>query len=246
MNSAMVNLHTSGARLPVAYEEAKSQLAKCATVDECKDWADKAAALASYAKQSQDESLENMAKRIRARAIKRCGELLREIEPGTGAHLKRDGGVPLSGECAPLTAKQRATRQARACQSSGAASPGGCSGDRPPLPRVLRRRLRGSRVGRLADEQAGAGEEPDSVVMHCLKPTEDAVCFAQLGHRGPCRGVAYGFCSAGQYFVRQHSPVSFTVHYTPTGFSDRLLGSYGTLEEAVAGLARLKRAGIRR
>lgn len=34
-----------------------------------------------------------MAERIQARAIRRCGELLRQIEPGTGAHWenKRDG-----------------------------------------------------------------------------------------------------------------------------------------------------------
>lgn len=84
ISKAMVNLNSSGARLPVAYEQAKSQLAKCATVDECKDWADKAAALASYARQSQDESLRRMAERIQARAIKRCGALLAEVEPQTG------------------------------------------------------------------------------------------------------------------------------------------------------------------
>jgi len=39
---------------------------------------------ASYAKQADDKSLQCMAERIRARAIDRCGELLREIEPRPG------------------------------------------------------------------------------------------------------------------------------------------------------------------
>lgn len=77
-----------GARLPQTYEAAKNALAECQAVDECKDWADKAAALASYARQSEDIELERMAARIRARAMRRAGELLKQIEPGQGA---RDG-----------------------------------------------------------------------------------------------------------------------------------------------------------
>lgn len=69
------------ARLPRAYEAAQTALAQCQDVDECKDWSDKAAALASYAKQAKDEGLERMAQRIRARAIRRAGELLAQIEP---------------------------------------------------------------------------------------------------------------------------------------------------------------------
>ena len=37
-----------------------------------------------------------MALRIRARAIRRCGELLRKIEPATGAHRKSTGGGTFS------------------------------------------------------------------------------------------------------------------------------------------------------
>jgi hypothetical protein len=76
---------------------AKKALAECEKIDECKDWADKAAALASYAKQSKDESLFKMATRIQARAIRRCGELLKEIESASLAQLKqnrRDGDGP--------------------------------------------------------------------------------------------------------------------------------------------------------
>jgi hypothetical protein len=70
------------ARLPKAYERARQALAECDRIDRCKEWADKAAALASYARQADDPQLENYARRIRARAVRRCGELLREIEPG--------------------------------------------------------------------------------------------------------------------------------------------------------------------
>ena len=58
-------------------------------------WADKAAALASYAKQSEDTTLEKAALRIRARAIRRAGELLKAIMPAKGGDRKRGEPVPL-------------------------------------------------------------------------------------------------------------------------------------------------------
>lgn len=83
--TAIANLPSiDSAQLPALYENAKEVLANCERIDECKDWADKAAALASYARQSEDESLQNFAMRIRARAIRRCGELLQEVKPSTG------------------------------------------------------------------------------------------------------------------------------------------------------------------
>ncbi len=77
------------ARLPTTYVRAVDALEKCQRADECKTWADKAAALASYARQSHDETLEKMAKRIRVRAIRRCGELLKQVEAGqTGPRVE--------------------------------------------------------------------------------------------------------------------------------------------------------------
>jgi hypothetical protein len=70
----------ANARLPQAYEAAKLALSNCASVDECKDWADKAAALASYAKQANDEDLMKQATRIRDRAIRRMGEVLKQFD----------------------------------------------------------------------------------------------------------------------------------------------------------------------
>jgi len=78
------NISVSRASLPRTYQAAQAALAECSQVDECKDWADKAAALASYARQSEDQELERMAQRIRARAIRRAGELLKQLEPNPG------------------------------------------------------------------------------------------------------------------------------------------------------------------
>jgi hypothetical protein len=90
------NLDVERARLPVTYVAAKHALAECERLDVCKEWADKAQALASYARQANDTELQKMAMRIQARAIRRCGELLKEIEPQQGGDRKsmgRDGPI---------------------------------------------------------------------------------------------------------------------------------------------------------
>lgn len=89
------------AKLPVNYERAKEALAACLHLDECVEWRNKAEAIASYAKQADDETLFNHATRIKARAIRRGGELLRAIEPAKNQHDAKvngraSGGVPTS------------------------------------------------------------------------------------------------------------------------------------------------------
>ena len=92
------------ASLPASYEAAKVALANCVSIDECKDWADKAQALASYAKQANDDEMMRQSTRIRDRAIRRCGELLKQIEPapnqhvaGMGAHTSRSNAAKDAG-----------------------------------------------------------------------------------------------------------------------------------------------------
>ena len=68
------------ARLPQSYENAKLALCECYRIDECLDWRNKAEAIASYARQARDQELERIASRIRARATRRCGELLSEFD----------------------------------------------------------------------------------------------------------------------------------------------------------------------
>jgi hypothetical protein len=97
--------NVAAARLPATYEAAQKAIAECSRVDECKSWADKAAALASYARQANDDSLRVMAVRIQARAERRCGELLKQIPRGD--ELTRFGRA---GEAhPPVTRAQAAT-----------------------------------------------------------------------------------------------------------------------------------------
>lgn len=58
------------------YEEACRAIAEAKTVDEAKDWKDKAAAIRAYARQIKNQQLEIDAAEIRVRAERRLGELL--------------------------------------------------------------------------------------------------------------------------------------------------------------------------
>ena len=65
--------------VPRSTKRRRQALAECSRVDECKDWSDKAPALASYARQAKDSTLHNLALRIQQRAQRRMGELLKHI-----------------------------------------------------------------------------------------------------------------------------------------------------------------------
>lgn len=71
-------------------------LAECSKVDEAKEWSDRAAAIATYARQSEDNALLNLATKIKVRAVRRCGELLKEFQTGPegGRPPKNRGGEP--------------------------------------------------------------------------------------------------------------------------------------------------------
>lgn len=95
MNAQLpTNVDIAHARLPATYEQAKNALASCERLDECQDWANKAEALASYAKMADDDTLRALADRIQARAVRRMGDLLKEFD-GRGDHMKK-GDTPLS------------------------------------------------------------------------------------------------------------------------------------------------------
>ena len=81
------------APLPENYEAAKKAIAECERIDQCAEWADKAVAIASYARQADDFELEAYARRIRLRAVRRCGELLRTFDARGGDRTK--GALPL-------------------------------------------------------------------------------------------------------------------------------------------------------
>lgn len=94
------------AKLPASYEAARNALANCERIDECQQWADKAEALASYAKQADDQSLRKLADRIQARAISRMGELLKTFQTGP------KGGRPANGGDAPTVSQRQAAANA--------------------------------------------------------------------------------------------------------------------------------------
>jgi len=135
------------AKLPATYDGAKAALEKCSRIDECAEWANKAEALASYAKQAEDAELQKMAERIRARAIRRCGELLRAIKrPEQGGRPTKNGGgsAPVSraqaGRDAGLSRDQRrdAIRVARVPEADFEAAVE--SDDPPTVTRLLEER----------------------------------------------------------------------------------------------------------
>jgi hypothetical protein len=78
-------------KLPATYEAASRALAECARIDECKEWKDRAEALASYARQAHDDHLVKMAMRIQLRANRRMGELL---EPYKNPGARTDQPIP--------------------------------------------------------------------------------------------------------------------------------------------------------
>jgi hypothetical protein len=100
---------TKTAQLPASYEQAKQALAECERLDECKTWADKMAALASYGRQAHDDSLVKHAMRIQVRAIQRAGELLREFDARQGQNLPvpKSGGDPTFSP-APISRREAA------------------------------------------------------------------------------------------------------------------------------------------
>ena len=70
------------APLPDNYVRALEAMKRCAEFDECATWDDLEAAMMSYAKQADDDSMRKMAARIQARAERRHALLLRDKEEG--------------------------------------------------------------------------------------------------------------------------------------------------------------------
>lgn len=92
-NTALARLDTVNARLPQTYEAARQALAECTRIDECRDWANKAEAMASYARQADDDTLYKFARRIQGRAVRRVGELLKHFQSPGGRPSKTPVGT---------------------------------------------------------------------------------------------------------------------------------------------------------
>jgi hypothetical protein len=70
----------------IRYEHAKRAIAEYKTVDEVKDFRDKALAVEAYAKQAKDYELEHDASIARVRAERKAGILLAEMEMAKGGN----------------------------------------------------------------------------------------------------------------------------------------------------------------
>src|SRR5207247_6556233 len=71
--------HVSKAKLLERYQAAKQALASCDCIDECKACAARMEAVECDARQENDTVVEDVVMRIRARAVQRCSEFLKEI-----------------------------------------------------------------------------------------------------------------------------------------------------------------------
>lgn len=92
-------LAATGARtVLVDYMAAVNAIAKCITLDEAKQWSDKADALAAWAKIYRNPQAGKEARRLKLRAFRRMNELAEEIQPrqylkgpGTKGHAQAPG-----------------------------------------------------------------------------------------------------------------------------------------------------------
>src|SRR6266851_740585 len=88
-------------RMPVSYEMAKTALAQCYKLDEAKEWENKALAIKVYAQQAHDETLRKMAVRIQGQAVRRYGELLKELKPGKPGRKSVPDKDAIDGQSVP-------------------------------------------------------------------------------------------------------------------------------------------------
>ncbi len=150
-------------RLPGAYVNAKRALTECSRLDECQDWADQAAALASYAKQANDDTLHKMAVRIQARAIRRCGELLKQHEPKSGARTDL-GPVPTRGLAAKEAglSERQAKTAVRVTSVPGEDFESAVESDTPPTVTALAEQGKKPRTVELIDL---GGRDPEEFAL---------------------------------------------------------------------------------
>lgn len=107
----LTTIDSTNAKLPATYANAKAAIAECESIDECKEWSNKMAALASYARQAHDDYMLNMAERIKARAMRRCGELLNELAPAGREAPRKTKGLT-SGVRPDTTSKAKVAKAA--------------------------------------------------------------------------------------------------------------------------------------
>lgn len=130
------NWHLTGpVNYPAVYLNAKQALAECVSLDECKDWKDKGAAMRVYAAQIEDDELGKLAKRVVARATRRLGELLAEYDARGRDRSKTDASGTFAREDAAREAgltKRQARMAAEVARIPSADFDKAVESDAPP------------------------------------------------------------------------------------------------------------------
>jgi hypothetical protein len=158
---------TATMRLREDYEADRKELAECNRLDKCGDWVDRAAALASYAEEVKDQTLKAIAQRIRARAIRRAGELLRQIEPGQGGRPSqtREGEHPSSSRAQAAAdagfSLHQAKQALRVAAVPAADSERQVESPTPPTVTELARQGKPARPGRLPASSSASRPDVD-------------------------------------------------------------------------------------
>ena len=169
------------AKLPAVYEHAKASLAECSRIDECADWANKAEAMASYAKQADDDALFAMATKIKARAIRRCGELLREIPDAKGRPINGGGAPTISRRSVAAEAGLSKDQQVTATRVARIPEPEFeelVESDAPPTVTTLAERGTQKKPSALSDLK-GRSEKDFKACTAALGWIRDLLSFAQ-------------------------------------------------------------------
>jgi hypothetical protein len=203
-NPLPAHIRVSDARLPATYEQAKTALAQCSRIDECQEWANKAEALASYARQADDETLFRLAKRIQGRAVRRAGELLKEIN-GKGNN-QHSGGTPTkltqreAAEQAGLSKDQQVTA-VRVANVPAEQFEKAVDSDEPPTVTALAEMGKQSRPSPAAAPSPTSEPSPPPAATAPAPPVTAPAGFKQATHLiGVVRDFA-AFCQANDAVV---------------------------------------------
>jgi len=168
------------AQFPENYKSAKLALANCFKVDEAKEWSDKASAIATYARQSQDNALLSLAAKIKVRAVRRAGELLKEYNQGVGRPQKNGGGTPTitqrqAAKKAGMSKDQEVTA-VRVANVPDEDFEAAVEGEKTPS------------VTKLAE--AGKKKKPKSCIDYGIDPADFVIATSAMGPLGSCSRVA--------------------------------------------------------
>jgi hypothetical protein len=217
------HIRVSDARLPATYEQAKTALAECSRIDECQEWANKAEALASYARQADDDTLRKLADRIQARAVRRCGELLKQFDARPQNAAKQSGDVPAlisraeAGADAGMSTHQIKTA-VRVANVPAEQFEHAVESDKPPTVTTLAEMGKQSRP--VADDAASTAPEGFKQATYLIGRVKDFTAFCE---KNDPVVVAGGLMKSEIQEVRAHVSVidswldRFVVNLAPGG-----------------------------